>query len=410
MSECVCLLCFSFFKIITPYVYELLEKTCNMTRAILPVSTPSERRRLPLWFMPLKIKGSIKFENWRKCPGFRSAIMILSVVFNWKEKGIVNSHLSLFCTALCLSISVFHLLSRFLLPLRLHTSFVRKCLLNKLTVLWCVISKTQRRSLLIPNLFRIHFALKRLSSLPSWTYYSPNSSRLTATTWSLLSCCRKHLCFFFFLLPAHCPCPSLLSKVVIIFQAAVCGGVRRFWRWGAKASEPQRLRAPINHLARVSTPFIIPFPLPLVYLLGLFISLFLWKIALFCFSSCPPGLWLHGMRAFYALVAAPSTCVALNLWPEILRRLTTAKYSEREWRGKGERKGKIFSPTWLSLSARIKFSQLPPSAFMDSVCLLKNSCRNVYEGYIVSHSRRPGALAPIHTQTLFIFIILLWCF
>lgn len=163
MSNCVCVLFFFFFflKIITPYVYELLEKTCNMTRAILPVSTPSERRRFLLWFMPLKIKGSIKFENWRKCSGFRSAMMILSVVFNWKEKGIVKSHLSPFCAALCLSISPFlsHSLA-FSLPPRLPTSFVRKCLLNKLTVLWRVISKTQRRSMLMPNLFCIHFALK----------------------------------------------------------------------------------------------------------------------------------------------------------------------------------------------------------------------------------------------------------
>jgi len=32
-------------------------------------------------------------------------------------------------------------------------------------------------------------------------------------------------------------------------------------------------------------------------------------------------------------------------------------------------KGKIFSPTWPSLSVWIKFLQLPPMAFMDSVSL-----------------------------------------
>lgn len=106
-----------FFKIITPYVYELLEKTCNMTRAILPVSTPSESRRLPLWFMPLKIKGSIKFENWRKCPGFRSAIMILSVVFNWKRKGDCEpSSLPIRRRSLSFYLSVSLPLPRFLLP------------------------------------------------------------------------------------------------------------------------------------------------------------------------------------------------------------------------------------------------------------------------------------------------------
>lgn len=105
MSHYLCILCIFFFKIITPYVYELLEKTCNMTRAILPVSTQPEKRRFLLWFIPLKIKGLIKFENWRKCSGF-GMILILSVVFNWKEKGIVKSHLSPFCTTLCLSTSL----------------------------------------------------------------------------------------------------------------------------------------------------------------------------------------------------------------------------------------------------------------------------------------------------------------
>lgn len=42
-------------------------------------------------------------------------------------------------------------------------------------------------------------------------------------------------------------------------------------------------------------------------------------------------------------------------------------------------KGKIFSPTRLSLSAWIKFLQLPPMAFMDSVCLLRDSCRHTWE-------------------------------
>ena len=68
---CVCSVSFFSFQIITQYVYELLEKKCNMTKAILPVSTQNEKRNFLLWFVPLKIKGIIKYENWRKCWGFR---------------------------------------------------------------------------------------------------------------------------------------------------------------------------------------------------------------------------------------------------------------------------------------------------------------------------------------------------
>lgn len=43
-------------------------------------------------------------------------------------------------------------------------------------------------------------------------------------------------------------------------------------------------------------------------------------------------------------------------------------------------KGKIFSPPRLSLSAWIKFLQLPPMAFMDSVCPLRDFSRHTWEG------------------------------
>lgn len=68
----------------------------------------------------------------------QSVIMILSVLFKKKnkEKGIVRSQLSSFSTSLCL-FSFYHtqFLPLFLVPPPLPTSFVQKCLLNKLTVL-----------------------------------------------------------------------------------------------------------------------------------------------------------------------------------------------------------------------------------------------------------------------------------
>lgn len=39
----VCVVVFLSLQIITQYVYELLEKKCNMTKAILPVSTRVKR-------------------------------------------------------------------------------------------------------------------------------------------------------------------------------------------------------------------------------------------------------------------------------------------------------------------------------------------------------------------------------
>lgn len=53
------------------------------------------------------------------------------------------------------------------------------------------------------------------------------------------------------------------------------------------------------------------------------------------------------------------------------------KINHSQVKGEGMRKhrrikGKIFSPTRLSLSAWIKFSQLPPMAFMDTICLLRD--------------------------------------
>lgn len=87
MSDCVCVCVFFSLQIITQYVYELLEKKCNMTKAILPVSTQSEKRHFPLWFMPLKIKGSIKYENWRKCSGFRVWLWYWVSCLKKKRKG-----------------------------------------------------------------------------------------------------------------------------------------------------------------------------------------------------------------------------------------------------------------------------------------------------------------------------------
>lgn len=63
------------------------------------------------------------------------------------------------------------------------------------------------------------------------------------------------------------------------------------------------------------------------------------------------------------------------------------KINHSQVRGEGMRKqGRIkamiffFSPTRLSLSARIKFSQLPPAAFMDTICLLRDDCRRACDG------------------------------
>lgn len=120
----------------------------------------------------------------------QSVIMILSLSFKKKkekkrglwEVGSPHS-LPLF---VFLSRTVSLLLPLCLLPPHLPTSFVRKCLLNKLTVLWHVISKAHRRSMPMLNLFCIHLRWRGLSTLPSWSYSLPSSSRLRAHTWSLL--------------------------------------------------------------------------------------------------------------------------------------------------------------------------------------------------------------------------------
>lgn len=62
------------------------------------------------------------------------------------------------------------------------------------------------------------------------------------------------------------------------------------------------------------------------------------------------------------------------------------KINHSQVRGEGMRKQRrikgliFFSPTRLSLSARIKFSQLPPVAFMDTICLLRDHCRRACDG------------------------------
>lgn len=60
-------------------------------------------------------------------------------------------------------------------------------------------------------------------------------------------------------------------------------------------------------------------------------------------------------------------------------------------------KGKIFSPTQLPLSAWIKFLQLPPMAFMDSVCLLGDSRSRAWEG--CKDAWGCGRSGCIHTNT-----------
>lgn len=155
------------------------------------------------------------------------SVIILSVLFKKIKTGDCEE------SALLISLSVFvfpflsHsvslLLSLFLLPPPLLTSFVQKCLLNKLTVLWRVISKAQRRSMLMLNLFCIHLRWRGLSTQPSWSYSLPSSSRLRAHTWSLLFVVGSMFVSF---LPPFTPpslCFFLFIKVVIIFQAAFIG-------------------------------------------------------------------------------------------------------------------------------------------------------------------------------------------
>lgn len=147
-----------------------------------------------------------------------------------KIKGDCEDSSLLFSPTLCLYIWLTLALPSFLSRSpHLPTFFVRKCLLNKLTVLWRVISKAQRHGVLMLNLFCIHLRWRGRSALPSWSYSSPSSSGLIRDTHLIPLICRwKHahliffsLCssvfvvFFFFLFPL------LFVKVVIIFQGAV---------------------------------------------------------------------------------------------------------------------------------------------------------------------------------------------
>lgn len=135
----------------------------------------------------MKIKGSIKNENWHKYLGFRVWIMIASVPFMSKIKGDCKDSSLLFSATLCLYISLTFSLTSFLSRSpHLPTFFVWKCLLNKLTALWHVISKAQWRGVLMLNLFCIHLRWRGLSALPSRSYSLPSSSGLRAHTWSLL--------------------------------------------------------------------------------------------------------------------------------------------------------------------------------------------------------------------------------
>lgn len=261
-------------------------------------------------------------------------IMILSVPFKGrKRKGdCEESALPILYLFVFLSRSVSLLLPLFLLPPHLPTSFVRKCLLNKLTVLWRVISKAQRHSMLMLNLFCIHLRWRGLSTLPSWSYSLPSSSRLRAHTWSLLFVVGNIYSSFFFSLYASIPALFLFIKVAIIFQATLVrmlgsAGVQKHSRVsscanGVHKSPSQGLSAfhysPYTFTGLSARPIYLIIPLENC------------SILLFC---CPSACVF--MACVYVctcvLAVGLSTCVALNLWPQILRRLTTAKYSEREW-------------------------------------------------------------------------------
>lgn len=117
----------------------------------------------------------------------------------------------------------------------LPTFFVRKCLLNKLTVLWRVISKAKWRSMLMLNLFCIHFALKGTFCSAIMELFFAQLIRAQSTHLIPFICCWKHarlglfslcssipvfffllfVCFLFFFFPLP------FVKVVIIFQGAV---------------------------------------------------------------------------------------------------------------------------------------------------------------------------------------------
>lgn len=148
-----------------------------------------------------------------------------------KIKGDCEDSSLLFSPTLCLYIWLTLALPSFLSrSAHLPTVFVRKCLLNKLTVLWRVISKAQRRSVLMLNLFCIHLRWRGHSALLSWSYSSPSSSGLRDTHLIPLICCWKHAHLILFSL---CSCifvvfflffflfPLLFVKVVIIFQGVV---------------------------------------------------------------------------------------------------------------------------------------------------------------------------------------------
>lgn len=153
--------------------------------------------------------------------------MILSVAFMRKIKGDCEDSSLLFSATLCLYIALTFALTSFLYcSPHLPTFFVPKCLLNKLTVLWRVISKAQWRSMPMLNLFCIHLLWRGLSPLPSWSYSLPSSSGLRAHTWSLLFVVGSMLASLY---SPFAP-PSLIFlffssllfvKVVIIFQSAV---------------------------------------------------------------------------------------------------------------------------------------------------------------------------------------------
>lgn len=142
----------------------------------------------------------------------------------------------LFSPTLCLYIWLTLALPSFLSRSpHLPTFFVRKCLLNKLTVLWRVISKAQRHGVLMLNLFCIHLRWRGRSALPSWSYSSPSSSGFRDTHLIPLICRWKH---------AHLILFSLCSSVFVGFffplSPPVCKSCDHFSGSGYKDVRRQR--------------------------------------------------------------------------------------------------------------------------------------------------------------------------
>lgn len=120
------------------------------------------------------------------------------------------------------------------------------------------------------------------------------------------------------------------------------------------AELPPELTVSINHIARVSVPFISPLTLLQLYLPALFISLFLWKIALCCFSAAHP---LACRRAAWARVILQVGGRSIHLRSTELLTADSKKIKRSTSKGRGneeaqEKKGPRFSPPLAFLCLR----------------------------------------------------------